>query len=283
MKYIKKAFGVNGDLTAIPDDIQSDGSVSYDTGWTDLYQRNPATDPTAKRISRTKHNQLFYDITSNTKLWQEQTFPEWIADKGDGTPFAYGKDAMVRYLDDFVYVSLEYNNTDVPSDSSKWIKFKDFGSINIHSLTSKTTPVDLDELVIADSVTSFNLKKLTWANLKATLLTYFDTLYSRTSAIFGISQTLQDVTASRNAGVTYTNTTGKPIKITVSTDLTGSNLSSGIELYVNGIRTQIWRQGMPTSAQQAGYVSDIVPNNIDYKFVYLGSSSAGINKVIELR
>ena len=48
---------------------------------------------------------------------------------------------------------------------------------DIHAATSKTTPVDADELGIWDSVASA-LKKLTWANLKATLKTYFDTLYS---------------------------------------------------------------------------------------------------------
>lgn len=40
----------------------------------------------------------------------------------------------------------------------------------IHAATSKTTPVDADELAIVDSAASNVLKKLTWANLKATLL-----------------------------------------------------------------------------------------------------------------
>ncbi len=47
----------------------------------------------------------------------------------------------------------------------------------IHAAASKTTPVDADELGLADSAASFALKKLTWANLKATLKTYLDTLY----------------------------------------------------------------------------------------------------------
>ena len=42
---------------------------------------------------------------------------------------------------------------------------------------SKATPVDADQLPLVDSATSNVLKKLTWANLKATLKTYFDTLY----------------------------------------------------------------------------------------------------------
>jgi len=44
--------------------------------------------------------------------------------------------------------------------------------------TSKTAPVDADEIPITDSVASFGLKKLTWANLKSTVKTYFDTLYA---------------------------------------------------------------------------------------------------------
>ncbi|MBN9078507.1 MAG: hypothetical protein BGN87_00090 [Rhizobiales bacterium 65-79] len=47
----------------------------------------------------------------------------------------------------------------------------------IHGATSKTTPVDADEIGLIDSEASNALKKLTWANLKATLKNYFDTLY----------------------------------------------------------------------------------------------------------
>jgi hypothetical protein len=41
-----------------------------------------------------------------------------------------------------------------------------------HAATGKTTPVDADELALVDSAASFTLKKLTWANLKATIKTY---------------------------------------------------------------------------------------------------------------
>jgi hypothetical protein len=46
----------------------------------------------------------------------------------------------------------------------------------IHGATNKTTPVDADEFGIWDSVTGL-LNRLSWANLKATLKAYFDTLY----------------------------------------------------------------------------------------------------------
>lgn len=43
--------------------------------------------------------------------------------------------------------------------------------------TAKTTPVDADNIAITDSAASNVIKKVTWANVKATLKTYFDTLY----------------------------------------------------------------------------------------------------------
>jgi hypothetical protein len=48
----------------------------------------------------------------------------------------------------------------------------------INGATSKTTPVDADYVGLMDSAASNVLKKLSWANIKAALKTYFDTLYA---------------------------------------------------------------------------------------------------------
>lgn len=48
----------------------------------------------------------------------------------------------------------------------------------INGATSKSTPVDADYVGLMDSEASNVLKKLSWANIKATLKTYFDTLYA---------------------------------------------------------------------------------------------------------
>lgn len=69
--------------------------------------------------------------------------------------------------------------TDVPL-RDKYLTGYNLGA-NIGSLTNKDTPVDADMVAIADSAASNASKKLTWANIKATLKTYFDTLYNNYS------------------------------------------------------------------------------------------------------
>ena len=51
----------------------------------------------------------------------------------------------------------------------------------LNNTSAKATPVDADVFGISDSAAGNVFKKLTWANLKATLKTYFDTLYALAS------------------------------------------------------------------------------------------------------
>lgn len=80
----------------------------------------------------------------------------------------------------------------------------------IHNATSKTTLVDNDELAVLDSTTSFSLNKLTWANLKATLKTYFDGIYA-TSTYLNLKAPLESPvftgTPTAPTATTGTNTT----------------------------------------------------------------------------
>ena len=61
------------------------------------------------------------------------------------------------------------------SDATAWHSFggggvaPDITLALTHAASSKTPPVDADELPLLDSATSFSLKKLTWANIKAAL------------------------------------------------------------------------------------------------------------------
>lgn len=48
---------------------------------------------------------------------------------------------------------------------------------DVNTSLSKTTPIDADSLLLQDSADSSIWKKLSWSNTKATLKTYFDTIY----------------------------------------------------------------------------------------------------------
>ena len=58
-----------------------------------------------------------------------------------------------------------------------WLTDTIFGTW-INARTAKTTPVDADMIPLMDSADSNKTKKLSWANFKATLKTYFDGLYN---------------------------------------------------------------------------------------------------------
>jgi len=74
----------------------------------------------------------------------------------------------------------------------------------INAATAKTTPVDADQFGIVDSAASNVLKKLSWANIKATLLTYFNTIYepvfSKGSLVQGTNVTLTGTLTNRLIG-----------------------------------------------------------------------------------
>lgn len=84
----------------------------------------------------------------------------------------------------------------------------------INTLSSKTTPVDADEVAIRDSADSSASKRLSWSNIKATLKTYLDTLYQPINAaltsISGLSPSNDDI-IQRKAGA-WTNRTMSQLK-----------------------------------------------------------------------
>lgn len=93
----------------------------------------------------------------------------------------------------------------------------------IVAATGKTTPVDADLLALVDSAASFVLKKLTWANLKATLKTYFDTLYvSLTPSVTVVSYsatTTVDLSTIAHGGIARITLTGNiTIQLSNGTD-----------------------------------------------------------------
>lgn len=118
-KRFIKPFGEDGLRVPIPDSTAGN-DVSYEKGYTEQYGFDPVTDPDAKFVELTEENQIFHDITSNLKLWQENVFPDFItAANNDGVAWEYKKGDTVLYNGEN-YESLENNNTDLPT-TEKWV------------------------------------------------------------------------------------------------------------------------------------------------------------------
>lgn len=107
---------------------------------------------------------------------EDQT--EWEIGIGtftDGTPDTLSRDTVINS-----------SNSDSLVDFSAGTKevtlIFEAGDIDVYGADEKTTPADDDLFGILDSAASYVLKKLTWANIKATLKTYFDTLYGTLSS-----------------------------------------------------------------------------------------------------
>ena len=103
------------------------------------------------------------------------------------------------------------------------------------------------------------------------------TLATANSYDFGVGQTWQDVTASRSAGVTYTNTTGKPIQVYYIFREPGSTI----------VTFKINNETIPISDNlgnyAAQYVNFIIPNGSTYNLNNSGAVIVGGNKWFELR
>ncbi|OUL98557.1 collagen-like triple helix repeat-containing protein [Variovorax sp. JS1663] len=141
-----------------------------------------------------------------------------------------------------------------------------------NAATDKATPVDADLVPLVDSAASNVLKKLTWANIKATLKTYFDTLYGaigipQNSQSSAYTLVLSDAnkhiyhpsadttgrtwTIPANSSVAFpigttvtfvNDTSGGTITIAITTDtlvLAGAGTTGSRTLAANGIATAI--------------------------------------------
>jgi len=92
----------------------------------------------------------------------------------------------------------------------------------INSATDKTTPVDADYLGLMDSAASSILKKLSWANIKATLKAYFDTIYllnGWTTTATAAGTTTMDITYTPNQF--WTGTTTQTVKLPTTSVVAG--------------------------------------------------------------
>lgn len=164
-KYYRDPFAIAGDKTAVPDDAQPSGSVSYEQGFTFDYQRNYPSDPNSKPFPRDQFNQVMYDTTLNIQQYQQHAVPNFITSTDNGgTAFSYDKNARVLYDDGVhgvrVYQSLVSSNNTLPSDATKWAVLDTFNeAIIINNVVFKNTVGD-GSAVYYDSANSWYAEAL---------------------------------------------------------------------------------------------------------------------------
>ena len=133
-------FAENGDVMLIPEGAQSDGSVSYETGFGPDYSADPL-EANAKPVPRAGHNELFNQITGSIGDIQRQGAADWYLEfAADG---GYPKNAIV-WLDGDRWKSQIDGNTTRPNiDEIAWLPSAKFegggGGGGDFGLTGPTT------------------------------------------------------------------------------------------------------------------------------------------------
>jgi len=112
--------------------------------------------------------------------------------------------------------------------------------VGIHGANFKTTPIDPDELGLVDTADGNTLKKLTWGNLKATLLAYFSAL----TGTWNISITGNAATSSLAAQATK-------LQIARNLDVTSFDGTANVTIVAPAIHAAT-NKATPIDADEAG-------------------------------
>jgi len=112
---------------------------------------------------------------------------------------------------------------------------------------------------VADAINADEAVSKAQLDLKATLA-------EAQAYDLGVGQTWQNVTASRSAGVTYTNTTGKPIYLSMWNG--GGGTQGVMRIYIDGVAVAS-DSNTSTNSNNGGGISTIIPNGSTYKMSWV--------------
>lgn len=120
-KFFRVPFANSGEISSVPDAMNTEGYVSFEEGWTPDYRKDPNVHAEAKPVPLAENNYLLNAITGAIRQYQTHGIPEWItAADNNESAFAYDAGVIVMYSG-VPYLSLIANNTATPgADENAW-------------------------------------------------------------------------------------------------------------------------------------------------------------------
>ena len=119
-KHIRFPFADAGDRSAVADETDSGGVVTYQSGYPPQYSADLQSDPSARRLNRDRYNQILHDLSSNIQQWQRVLYPSFITPaENDGTAIPYRQGVVVDN-GTINRVSLVDNNTADIANTANW-------------------------------------------------------------------------------------------------------------------------------------------------------------------
>lgn len=142
---------------------------------------NAATHNLASAPADPVEGQAYFNTTSKKEFYWNGT--DWIQRDGTGATMT-GSDIVTAINGSSSIIDLDNLPSALGNTSGTNTGDETATSIGViaAALTEKTTPVDADTIPLTDSAATNVLKKVTWANIKSVLKTYFDTLYGSAGA-----------------------------------------------------------------------------------------------------
>lgn len=183
--------------------------------------QNAVIQPLATAPSSPVEGQIYYDTADDTVyVWANGAWLDLGASGGaGGANLTYSRTATTVTVEsdtgtDATLPAADTDNAGVMTDAmfdklagieaAADVTDADNVGSSIHGASAKTTPVDADTMPLIDSAASNVLKKVTWANIKATLKTYIDSMSSsftnKTFDANGTGNSLSNVEVADFAG-----------------------------------------------------------------------------------
>ena len=158
--YIDTVFADTGDVTAVPDGTQSDGSVSYQQGFTPSYSTPVASG--GRDFPRAQNNQILKDISTAVQFLQQNGASNFITTAMNGgiDPYSYTLGAVVAYdagsgLEN--WISTAAANTTTPgAGGAHWVPLGTVGITENAQVATSYAPTtsDIGKIIVRSNAAS---------------------------------------------------------------------------------------------------------------------------------